>query len=275
MKRILAFIVFLLFLLLLWYSYNKYQNCCEGANKNNAIEQTHKADDSAKINAAASANAKKDGPLVYNWNSGEAITNDLWDAKRKEILAAMADGKILRITGPYFKEEGKKMGITRAKAAFAKLHSTMDAKKVEYASKLVNYYDGAKTNHFAGTDFDWLTRNNNITEVDNKALIYFPTNSTKKLSNVNIINYLKDVAKSLKGNNKQVALSGHTDNVGNDVSNKRLALGRANAIKNELVRLGVAANRISAVSFGEEKPIATNDTSAGRQKNRRVELEIK
>ncbi len=267
MKKFLAIITFLLFLLLLWYSYSSYKECC-GGSEANAI--TKKVKEPAVI-----VKKQKDGPLVYNWNSGEAITNDLWDAKRKEILAAMADGKILKITGPYFKEEGESMGITRAKSAFAKLNSTMDSKKVEYGAKLVNYYDSAKTNRFAGTDFDWLTRNDNITEVDNKALIYFPTNSTKKLSNVNIINYLKDVAKSLKGNNKRVALSGHTDNVGKAAPNKRLALGRAKSIANELIRLGVDSKRISTVSFGEEKPIATNETSAGRQKNRRVELEIK
>ncbi|HIE45711.1 MAG TPA: OmpA family protein, partial [Flavobacteriaceae bacterium] len=53
------------------------------------------------------------------------------------------------------------------------------------------------------------------------------------------------------------------------------ALKRANSIKNELINLGVAPDRISTVSFGEEKPIATNNTKAGQQKNRRVELEIK
>jgi len=267
MRKILAFIVLLLFLLLLWFTKSKYQECCEG-NNSNTIE-------TKKTPVPTKTVVKKDGPLVYEWNSGEAITNDLWGARKSEILSAMADGKILRILGPYFKEEGKEMGIKRAKAAFAKLGSNLDASKVEYGAKLVNYYDGAKTSHFGGTDFNWLTRNDNITEVDNKALIYFPTNSTKKLSNANIINYLKDVAKSLKGNNKKVALSGHTDSRGDATKNKKLALGRANSIKAELVRLGVASNRVSTVSFGEEKPIASNDTAEGRQKNRRVELEIK
>ena len=269
MKKILALITFLLFLLLLWYSYGKYQNCCGGDNTNK-VEQVSPAPA-----VKESTITKKEHPLVYNWNSGEAITNNLWDAKRKEILAGIADGKILKITGPYFNEEGKEIGITRAKSAFAKLNSNIDSTRVEYASKLVDYYDGAKTNSFAGTDFNWLIRNDNITQVDNKTLIYFPSNSTKKLSNANIINYLKDVAKSLEGNDKKIELSGHSDSRGNDAKNKVLALKRANSIKNELINLGVAADRISTVSFGEEKPIATNNTTVGQQKNRRVELEIK
>ena len=222
----------------------------------------------------AVAEVKKDGPLVYEWNSGEALTNDLWGARKKEILDATAEGKILRILGPYFKEEGSPMGVSRAKSAYAKLGTDL-GEKVEFGSKLVDYYDGAKTSRFGGTGFNWLTRNDNITEIDNKALIYFPTNSTKKLSNVNILNYLKNVAQTVKANGKNIALSGYTDSRGDNAYNKKLAQGRANAIKTELVRMGVPANKITAISFGEENPIASNDTKAGRQKNRRVELEIK
>ncbi len=257
MKKILAIIALLLFFLLLWFTKGRYEECCSG---------------SAKTEQKPIVTKQKDGPLVYDYKSGNAITNDLWGAEKSRILSGMADGKILKVVGPYFKEEGEAMGIARAKAAYQKLGTNLDAKRIEYGARLVN---GDNSKRFAGTNFSWLTRNDNITEVDNKALIYFPTNSTRKLSNVNIINYLKDVAKNLKGNSKTVALSGHTDSDGGAASNKRLALGRAKSIKNELIRLGVAANRISTISYGEEKPIADNNTRAGKQKNRRVELEIK
>jgi outer membrane protein OmpA-like peptidoglycan-associated protein len=263
MKKILAIITLLLFLILLWYTKERYNECC---NDNNVVKEEVKTPE---------VKVKKDGPLVYDWNSGKAITNDLWDAKKATILTGISSGKTLRVVGPYFEQEGEEIGVTRAKSAFAKLGDSLNIKNVEFGSKLVKYYDGANTNRFAGTDFNWLTRNEYIQEVDNKALIYFPTNSTKKLSNVNIINYLKDIVKSLEGNDKKVSLSGHTDSRGNKVRNKRLALGRANSIKNELIRLGLDTNRISTISFGEEKPIADNKTKAGRQKNRRVELEIK
>ncbi len=264
MKKILAIITLLLFLILLWCTKERYNECC-GDNTN--VVKQQEPEPEVKV--------KKDGPLVYKWNSGEAITNDLWDAKKASILSGRSTGKTLRVVGPYFEDEGEPIGIIRAKSAFAKLGDSLNIKNVEFGSRLVKYYDGAITTRFAGTEFNWLTRNENITEIDNKALIYFPTNSTKKLSNANIINYLKDVAKSLKDNDKKVSLSGHTDSQGPAARNKRLALGRAKSIKNELIRLGVAANRITTVSFGEESPIADNNTAAGRQKNRRVELEIK
>lgn len=264
MNKILAFIVFLLFLLLLWYTYDGYQDCCSKSKTEKVIPKE-----------VVKTKVKIQEPLVYNWNSEKAITNEAWEVKRSEIISSGSDGKILRVTGPYFEEEGKDIGIARAKSAFKELKSNLDTKEVEYASKLIKFYEAAKTNQFAGTSFNWLVRNDNITEVDNKALIYFPSNSTKKLSNSNIINYLKDVVKSLKNNNKKVFLSGHSDSRGDDVLNKKLALGRANSIKKELINLGVSAERISTISYGEEKPIASNDTKEGQQKNRRVELEIK
>ncbi|MCF6349607.1 MAG: OmpA family protein [Flavobacteriaceae bacterium] len=262
MKKILAIITLLLFLILLWYTKERYNTCC---NDSNVVMKQEKPD----------LKVKKHGPLVYKWNSGEAITNDLWDAKKVAILSSRSTGKTLQILGPYFKDEGKEIGITRAKSAFAKLGNILKIENVEFGSKLIKYYDGAITSRFEGTEFNWLTRNENITEIEDKALIYFPTNSTKKLSNANIINYLEGVANSLKDNTKKVVLSGHTDSQGNAVINKKLALDRAISIKNELIRLGVVANRITTVSFGKEKPIADNNTATGMQKNRRVELEIK
>jgi len=272
MKKILAFITFLLFLLLLWYSYTQYHKCCGNSN---VIEKTKTSIPIVKKETKKEPIINKDGSLLFNWKSDIAHNNEYWNTKKETILSGFADGKILKILGPYFKEEGKDIGIARAKSAFAKLGNKINPKKVEFGSRLVNFYEDAKTKSFSGTEYSWLVRNDNITEVDNKALIYFPTNSTKKLSNSNIINYLKEVSKSLIGNNKKVYLSGHSDSRGNAAKNKTLALGRANSIKNELVRLGVDKNRISTVSFGEEKPIASNNTKAGQQKNRRVELEIK
>ncbi|HBH05952.1 MAG TPA: hypothetical protein DDX92_05060 [Flavobacteriales bacterium] len=72
----------------------------------------------------------------------------------------------------------------------------------------------------------------------------------------------------------RIRIEGHTDNVGSESFNKRLSEKRARAIHNYLVRNRIDKDRIPYVGFGEEKPIATNDTPAGRQKNRRVSLTI-
>ncbi|MEJ2033265.1 MAG: OmpA family protein [Deltaproteobacteria bacterium] len=71
-----------------------------------------------------------------------------------------------------------------------------------------------------------------------------------------------------------IRVEGHTDSAGSDSYNMDLSLRRARAVKNALVQRGIDANRIQEVGLGESQPVATNDTKAGRQKNRRVEIRI-
>jgi OmpA-OmpF porin, OOP family len=66
----------------------------------------------------------------------------------------------------------------------------------------------------------------------------------------------------------------HTDSMGSDLHNKRLSQDRADAVRRALVEKGVQPGRLRAVGYGEERPIDTNQTAAGRAKNRRVELVI-
>jgi len=71
-----------------------------------------------------------------------------------------------------------------------------------------------------------------------------------------------------------MTISGHTDNIGPKSVNQKLSEARAQAAKDYLVKKGIPESKIKAVGYGEDKPIASNDTPAGRQKNRRVEFEI-
>jgi len=67
-------------------------------------------------------------------------------------------------------------------------------------------------------------------------------------------------------------VEGHTDSVGTDEYNQHLSDNRANSVRDFLVHEGTNASSIAARGFGEYQPVATNDTAAGRQQNRRVEL---
>ena len=67
-------------------------------------------------------------------------------------------------------------------------------------------------------------------------------------------------------------LEGHTDNTGDPESNKKLSVDRAEAIKALLIGGGIDGARITTAGFGQEKPIASNDTDEGRAQNRRTEL---
>lgn len=70
----------------------------------------------------------------------------------------------------------------------------------------------------------------------------------------------------------EVEIQGHTDNTGSRALNTRLSLARAEAVKAWLVRQGIAASRIGTKGFGPDQPVASNDTPAGRQQNRRIEF---
>lgn len=83
------------------------------------------------------------------------------------------------------------------------------------------------------------------------------------------------VAALLKGcGTARVEVGGHTDNSGNPATSVPLSQRRADAVKAELVRLGVAANRVTAKGYGEARPIAPNTSAAGRVANRRVEIKV-
>ena len=68
----------------------------------------------------------------------------------------------------------------------------------------------------------------------------------------------------------KATIEGHTDSSGGAVANKNLSQSRANAVKKYLMEKGVKGDHLTAIGYGEEKPIADNSTTAGRSKNRRV-----
>ncbi len=69
-----------------------------------------------------------------------------------------------------------------------------------------------------------------------------------------------------------IEVGGYTDNVGGDAMNQTLSENRARSVRDYLVQQGVATNSVSSRGFGNTLPAASNDSSAGRQQNRRVEL---
>jgi OOP family OmpA-OmpF porin len=84
---------------------------------------------------------------------------------------------------------------------------------------------------------------------------------------------IEQIVQMLKSNPElKISVEGHTDNVGNPKSNKTLSNDRANVVVAEIIAQGIDEKRLSAVGYGQDKPIADNNTEEGRAKNRRVEL---
>jgi OOP family OmpA-OmpF porin len=88
-------------------------------------------------------------------------------------------------------------------------------------------------------------------------------------------NKLDDLASKVRAINLEVVIAiGHTDSIGSDAYNQKLSVRRAESVKAYLVSKGVEPNRIYTEGKGEKQPVASNKTKEGRQKNRRVEIEV-
>ena len=104
--------------------------------------------------------------------------------------------------------------------------------------------------------------------------VNFANNSDEILSGVDQIVKVASFMKEYPLTN--VIIEGHTDSAGSEAYNQSLSQRRAQAVANALIsKYNVASSRVSAVGYGETKPIADNDTAEGRAENRRVSAVVK
>jgi outer membrane protein OmpA-like peptidoglycan-associated protein len=83
-----------------------------------------------------------------------------------------------------------------------------------------------------------------------------------------LVKLLKDVPKL------KIEISGHTDNTGSATLNNELSKARAEAVVTYLKSKGITADRLTSEGYGSSQPIASNNTTAGKQENRRTEFKI-
>jgi outer membrane protein OmpA-like peptidoglycan-associated protein len=108
-------------------------------------------------------------------------------------------------------------------------------------------------------------RIHNITYELNKSTL---TENAKNTLDTTLFVYLQEHSDII------VEISSHTDNVGSDKYNQDLSEKRAETVVNYLFKKGIAKNRLKARGYGELRPIADNNTTEGRDKNRRTEFKI-
>lgn len=108
-----------------------------------------------------------------------------------------------------------------------------------------------------------------ITYIGSK--LFFENNSDKlKVASLSQLDALIEILNRYPG--AALTIEGHTDSVGADDFNMILSQKRSDSVREYLIGKGIEASRLKAVGFGETKPVATNNTSLGKAKNRRVEL---
>ena len=273
--RIFIFIIWLILGLVYFWLWDRGVDKCCNANASSveaavpAIKKEAKSIKPLKM---------PDVPISFYWEKTQIVKGGNFKAYKDSIIATLKDGKILEITGYYHEGELNNSGMDNLGLARAmeirKLFQEIPDERIRLYGKKSGKEIMDKKSAFVASGFYSAVNNANVKEIDNSAFIYFPYNSTKKLSNPKIDSYLDDVAKRVKKTGEKISLTGHTDSIGPDDANMVLGLKRANVLKDILVSKGVPEKNIIVKSEGERSPIAPNDTPANRAKNRRVELKI-
>lgn len=96
--------------------------------------------------------------------------------------------------------------------------------------------------------------------------------ATVKASFANVLDSIALVLKEFE--DTAIEITGHTDSTGSASFNQTLSEQRADSVKSELVRRAIASGRIHSKGLGFRQPVASNDTAAGREANRRVEMKL-
>jgi outer membrane protein OmpA-like peptidoglycan-associated protein len=125
----------------------------------------------------------------------------------------------------------------------------------------------------AKAEADSTKKSVDVLTVTFKSDYFFGVNSSTLLPAA--YDELERVARVLKQYHEtNILIAGHTDSTGSEDYNQTLSEKRTQAVKNALVGMGVEPSRLTCIGYGEGKPIASNNTEAGRQQNRRVEIRI-
>jgi outer membrane protein OmpA-like peptidoglycan-associated protein len=266
-------------MLVLWalYSLFAYKGCLEQCcTDGEAITVVEEPDETPP--AAATRY-----PIDFQWGNAQSFTNDGFEASKQNLLAQLKDNNILEITGLYFEGEPKpegfeNMGFARAANIRDLLAPDIPAERIKLRARLVDSRDGVREGYFEAGDFEWKApqaqAEATVKELEDRAIIRFPFNSTVKDADPAIDQYLEDLAQQVKDSGQKISITGHTDSKGDADINMNLGLRRAKEIRDILVSKGVNSALISTDSKGETQPVDTNDTEAGRHNNRRAEVRL-
>ncbi|NNE27217.1 MAG: OmpA family protein [Saprospiraceae bacterium] len=270
--RITIVILWLLLGLLYWFI---AKECCAPAHANEDQTGVEMLTPDTALNEKPRL-IKKLTPIAFLQSQAEPQVEPDWIDFRDSLLARLQEDEKLGIDGFYYDDEssgdGENLGLVRARNVLSLLNGIDSSRTVLSGnSKGPNYVKDQMNNLIA---FRFLKDTKVIKEIDDRTIIYFPFNSTRQITNDELITYLNDVAERVIESGESITLTGHTDNIGSIESNEVLGEARAQVLEDYLVRKGVNPAKINVMSRGERSPIASNETREGRAKNRRVELKI-
>lgn len=267
-RRLLILVLLVLYMILLFvFFYPTFSaNCC-GVSDDSTISQVEEP-----VN---------NYPLASRWDTTGIFTGPGFDSLRASVLEQNAEGKILEIIGFYYEgetspEDYESLGLARAQKIRELHFAEIPDEQVKLSARPFPANPNVRTGYFPAGVLNWIEPKETVKEdvevLDDRIVVRFPYNSTQKVYNQAVDDYLEKLAPQLIESGDQVQLTGHTDNIGGDEYNLDLGQRRAEAIKAILVKYGVPESQILIDSKGRTLPVDTNETEEGRQNNRRVEL---
>ena len=199
--------------------------------------------------------------------SGELINPSYKDLLDSILLRVKVDLKT-NITLP-------KAELTHADKVINKMEQVLDSKVIKDEKTNASATDNTKVKPSSTVSNE--VKKKDIQSTINKLLsskkINFERRSTKITEDSNIV--VKEIAKILQDNPSfKIEIAGHTDSRGSDSLNKQISQDRASSVRDVLISLGIDKNRVTAIGYGEEFPIAQDDENGLSEINRRVEFNI-
>ncbi|MBD3655194.1 MULTISPECIES: OmpA family protein [Marinobacter] len=208
--------------------------------------------------AFAVATVALSGCMTYDPYTGEEKTSS---ATKGSIIGALGGAAIGAATSSSSdRGKGALIGATAGAAVGGGIGYYMDKQEAELRRKL----EGTGVRVVRNGDQIELVMPGNITFDTNQSSI--KPSFTGTLESVSLV--LKEYDKTI------IQVEGHTDSTGADSYNQLLSEQRAGSVRDFLLNQGIAPARTRAVGYGERYPVASNDTAAGREQNRRVELTL-
>lgn len=222
--------------------------------------------------------ASTDFPLAFGLNSAEPVLGKEFDSIRSALMKSVTGSDTLVIQTWAFANEngGTQLAAERA-AKIRSLFPQWPGSRIIIRSILKEEAAKISSDLFEASAFSIHSgaETKLVQENADRVTVYFPTSASAKKLDAATEDFLAQLVARLKTEPaKNLLITGHTDNQGSPTANERLGLQRAEFLKSRLVTLGLEQNRINAISKGPGMPAADNATAAGRDKNRRVEIEV-
>jgi outer membrane protein OmpA-like peptidoglycan-associated protein len=215
----------------------------------------------APLGAAASTASQ--GVHAMGFAATAAATAAPYEARRNRWLLPLVVLALALALGAYLFNRAGQATLTGAQNALATIKlpngSSLDLVPTSFNYNLATFLDKGAASDLPKTYiFDNLNFVSGSTQLT-------PESTATVTALATILNAYPNAA---------VELAGYTDSTGDVESNRKLSLDRANAVRDQLVTAGVSADRITAQGYGQDRPVASNETESGRAQNRRLELTV-